>query len=72
MNLNNINQYKELRINLRLLTWLRVLAIIGQLSAVYFASHFLDIDLQTNILYIWVGIYALITTLTYYGLIVYL
>ncbi len=54
------------RINLRLLIGLRVFSIAGQLAAVYFASHILNIKLQTNFLYIWIGIYAFINTFTYW------
>lgn len=59
------NQPQEHRINLRLLIWLRVFAIVGQLAAVYFASNALNIVLQTSFLYIWIGIYALINALTF-------
>ena len=61
----NLNQPQEHRINLRLLIWLRVFAIAGQFAAVYFSTHVLNINLQTNILYIWIGIYALINTFTF-------
>ncbi len=66
MNTNtlNANQSQEHRINLRLLIWLRVIAIVGQFIAVYFASQILNIQLQTTTLYIWIGIYALINIAT--------
>lgn len=50
--------------NLKLLIWLRVIAIAGQLTAVIVAKHFLEISLQTGVLYGWIGIYALINLLT--------
>ncbi len=58
-------RHQEHRINLRLLIFLRVICIIGQCAAVYFASQSLDVDLQTNFLYSWIGIYALINAATY-------
>lgn len=61
-----MNKTQEHRINLRLLVWLRVIAIAGQFAAVYFASSFLNINLQTHYLYLWIGIYALINLLTYF------
>ncbi len=60
------NQSQEHRINLRLLIGLRVFAIAGQIIAVYFVSQILNIKLQTNFLYIWIGIYALINVATYW------
>ena len=45
--------------------WLRVFAIVGQFAAVYFASHTLNINLQTDYLYIWIGIYTLINAVTF-------
>jgi len=65
MRTTDLNQPQEHRINLRLLIWLRVFAIIGQFAAVYFASHTLNINLQTNYLYIWIGIYAVINAVTF-------
>jgi len=65
MHSNDLNQPQEHRINLRLLIWLRVFAIVGQFAAVYFASNMLNINLQTNFLYAWIGIYALINVLTF-------
>ncbi len=61
-----MNKSQEHRINLRLLVWLRVIAIVGQYVAVYFASNLLNINLQTHHLYLWIGIYALINLLTYF------
>ncbi len=61
-----MTQSKEHRINLQLLVWLRVIAIVGQYAAVYFSSNFLDISLQTQQLYLWIGIYAVINALTYF------
>ncbi len=58
-------QSPEHRINLRLLVWLRVIAITGQFAAVYFASKTLNIELETHLLYFWIGIYALINTATF-------
>ncbi len=60
-----MDQSQEYRINLRLLIWLRLIAIVGQFAAVYFTSNFLNISLQTKYLYLWIGIYALINLLTY-------
>jgi len=65
MRIINTNIFQEHRINLRLLIWLRVFAIGGQLVAVYFASNILNINLQTSFLYLWIGIYALINILTF-------
>jgi len=65
MRTTNLNQPQEHRINLRLLIWLRVFAIVGQLAAVYFASNILNISLQTQFLYIWIGIYTLINAATF-------
>ena len=56
--------HQEHRINLQLLAWLRLFAIVGQSAAVYFASHEFNIALQTSVLYAWIGAYALITALT--------
>lgn len=58
-------EHLEHRINLRLLIWLRIIVIVGQCAAVYYASHSLDITLQTKYLYLWIAIYALINALTY-------
>ena len=58
-------QPQEHRINLRLLIWLRVFAIIGQFAAVYFTSNTLNISLQTHFLYTWISVYALINALTF-------
>ncbi len=66
MNTIDLNQPQEHRINLRLLIWLRVFAIVGQFAAVYFASQILNISLQTNYLYFWIGIYTLINLFTYF------
>ena len=55
----------EHRINLRLLIWLRVIAIAGQVAAVYLASKTLNIELETHLLYFWIGTYAFINALTY-------
>lgn len=63
--MSNIISTQEHRINLRLLVWLRVIAIVGQLAAVFFASNALNIHLQTRFLYIWISIYALINLLTF-------
>ncbi|MEM7401349.1 MAG: ATP-binding protein [Pseudomonadota bacterium] len=61
----NSIQSPEHRINLRLLVWLRVIAIAGQLAAVYFATQKFNIKLETHLLYSWIGIYALINVITY-------
>lgn len=65
MQITDLDQPQEHRINLRLLIWLRVFAIAGQLAAVYLASHTLNINLQTNYLYLWIGVYALINAVTF-------
>ena len=49
---------------LRLLLWLRLIAIFGQITAVYLASNYLAMPLQSSILYTWIGVYALISLLT--------
>ena len=59
------HHHQEHRINLRLLIFLRVIAIIGQCAAVYFASHSLNVELQTNYLYLWIGVYTLINAATF-------
>jgi len=65
MTTHNLNSPQEHRINLRLLIWLRVFAIVGQLAAVYFSSRILDINLQTHALYLWISVYAFINIFTY-------
>ena len=50
--------------NLKLLIWLRAVAIAGQLTAVVIAKNYLGISLQTDVLYAWIGIYAFINLLT--------
>lgn len=53
------------RLNLQLLMWLRVLAIIGQSAAVMYSAKVLHIQLPITTLFVWIGIYALLTSLTF-------
>ena len=62
--LNTYTQQSGHHANLKLLIWLRAVSIVGQFTAVIIAKHYLEISLQTGVLYTWIGIYVFINLLT--------
>ena len=59
----NYSDHLSNRTNFQLLIWMRVISIVGQVTAVFVADNVLGISLRTEVLYTWIAIYILINVL---------